>query len=73
MKKPHVRARTPVEVYRLFNIHALAKVLTASDDGMLRDIGSQIRSHCVRMLDPYITEQNRLAKAVKERRRKPRT
>ncbi len=70
MKKPHVRARTNVEVHRVFHIRAFSKVLTAADDGMLRQMGHQIENHCNLMLDPYIKQQIARSKAVRARRKK---
>lgn len=70
IKKPHVRAKTTVEVHRLFHIKSLALVLWASDEGMFRQMGLQIAHHANVMLEPYIKEQNALAKAVRERRKK---
>lgn len=66
-KRRHVRAKTHVEVFRLFGISSLAKALSAAEDRIVAELGTQIRIHCSRMLDRYVREQKALGRKRKKR------
>lgn len=60
-KERHKLARTTVDVYRVFKVRDIGKMLMKSDDGLLAELGRQIYEQTIVMLRPYVEEQNKLA------------